>query len=209
MKKTKLLTMMGAVALIGAIGVGSTFAYLTSTTDTVQNTFTLGNVNFDADSGLKESAVERENGVYADADGANIWTVTQNAYTDLVAGEVLYKDPTVTMAEDSQNAWVFAKITNVTNEEAFSAVAWSNDWTDVTAAYKTANNISGDVDYVVYAKKDVIGAGESSTIFTSVTIAGNVTVDSQIPQIEVKAFAVQAAGFTSYSDAIGEVSFGN
>ena len=31
MKKTKLVTMLGAISLIGAIGAGSTFAYLTST----------------------------------------------------------------------------------------------------------------------------------------------------------------------------------
>ena len=44
MKKAKLLTMLGAVALIGAIGVGSTLAYLSSTTDEVVNTFTVGEV---------------------------------------------------------------------------------------------------------------------------------------------------------------------
>ena len=49
MKKTKLVTMLGAISLIGAIGAGSTFAYLTSTTGTVTNTFTVGNVNFDDD----------------------------------------------------------------------------------------------------------------------------------------------------------------
>lgn len=47
MKKTKLVTLLGAISLIGAIGAGSTFAYLTSTTGTVTNTFTVGNVNFD------------------------------------------------------------------------------------------------------------------------------------------------------------------
>ena len=35
MKKTKLVTMLGAISLIGAIGAGSTFAYLTSTTGAV------------------------------------------------------------------------------------------------------------------------------------------------------------------------------
>ena len=49
MKKTKLITLLGAISLIGAIGAGSTFAYLTSTTGTVTNTFTVGNVNFDDD----------------------------------------------------------------------------------------------------------------------------------------------------------------
>ena len=47
MKKTKLVTLLGAISLLGAIGAGSTFAYLTSTTGTVTNTFTVGNVNFE------------------------------------------------------------------------------------------------------------------------------------------------------------------
>ena len=62
MKKTKLLTTLGAVALIGAIGVGSTFAYLTSETGVVKNTFTVGKVQFDTSMGvgLTESEVARD-----------------------------------------------------------------------------------------------------------------------------------------------------
>lgn len=208
MKKAKLLTMLGAVALIGAIGVGSTLAYLTSTTGPVTNTFTVGNVNFDLNNGLKESAVIRstETGLYVDNDGANTWTSDKNEYKDLVAGEVVYKDPTVTMGEDSQDAWVFAKITNA-NDGAFESIARSADWTDVTAAYKTANGITGDVNYVVYAKTEVIVAEESSTIFTGVTMADDITSESVIPTIEVKAFAIQAAGFTSPEAAIAQVVF--
>ena len=208
MKKAKLLTMLGAVALIGAIGVGSTLAYLTSTTDTVTNTFTVGNVNFDQQSGLKESTVKRDEttGRYVDNDGVDTWTSDKNEYTDLVAGEVVYKDPTVTMGEDSQDAWVFAKITNA-NDAAFKSIAWSADWTDVTEKYLEAKEITGDVNYVVYAKKTVISAKESSTIFTSVTMADSITSEKEIPTIEVKAFAIQAAGFTSPEAAIAQVVF--
>ena len=71
MKKTKLVTLLGAISLIGAIGAGSTFAYLTSTTGTVTNTFTVGNVNFDDDpltGGLSESKVARDenSGLYVE-----------------------------------------------------------------------------------------------------------------------------------------------
>ena len=123
MKNKKLLTTLGAVALLGAIGVGSTLAYLSDTTGTVTNTFTVGNVTFDDDdpttkSGLRESKVERKDGVYVDADGAG-WTVIKNDYTNLVAGEVVYKDPTVVMDDKSEDAWVFAQITNTNNAALF------------------------------------------------------------------------------------------
>ena len=204
MKNKKLLTTLGAVALLGAIGVGSTLAYLSGTTGTVTNTFTVGNVSFDDDndlgSGLRESKVERdkESGNYVDADEADTWTVTKNDYKNLVAGETVYKDPTVIMADDSEVAWVFAQITN-TNDNAFASIAWSEDWVKIDSLSK--DNV------VVYAKEKTIAAGEASTIFTSVTMSKDITGETVIPDIEVKAFAIQAAGFESYEDALDQVAF--
>lgn len=211
MKNKKLLTTLGAVALLGAIGVGSTLAYLSDTTGTVTNTFTVGNVSFDDDndlgSGLRESKVERdkESGNYVDADEADTWTVTKNDYKNLVAGETVYKDPTVIMADDSEDAWVFVQITNTnakiadTDKAIFANIEWSKDWVKV-------DKLSTD-DAVVYAKKDIIEAGEASTIFTSVTMSEDITGDTVIPNIELNAFAIQAAGFESYEDALDEVAF--
>lgn len=207
MKKTKLVTMLGAVSLIGAIGAGSTFAYLTSTTGTVSNTFTVGNVNFDEElqGGLSESKVARdaESGLYVDADGANVWSVKENQYKDLVAGEVVCKDPTVHMASDSQDAWVFAKIVNANPD---LAIAYAGDWVDVTDDYKDAKSLT-DIDYKVYAKKDIISRSEHSTIFNNVTVGADVTADTTFTPIKVSACAVQAAGFSTYTAALGEVSF--
>ena len=192
MKKTKLVTLLGAISLIGAIGAGSTFAYLTSTTGTVTNTFTVGNVNFDDDpltGGLSESKVARDE--------------NSNKYEDLVAGEVVYKDPTVHMADDSQDAWVFAKIVN---ENPELTITYASDWVDVTDAYKTAQNLN-NIDYKVYAKKDVISKSAHSTIFEEVTVGNNVTENTTFTDIKVSACAVQAAGFANYTDALAQVSF--
>lgn len=209
MKKTKLLTTLGAVALIGAIGVGSTFAYLSATTQTVTNTFTVGNVSFDGlNGGLTESLVKRgTDGKYVDADEAGVWSVKENKYENLVAGEDLYKDPTVHIAANSEDCWVYAKIVN-TNPDL--AITYSGDWKDVTEAYKAAKNITVDIDYVVYAKKDkVVKSTEvtNSTIFTNVHVGDTVTGGTTFAPITVKACAVQAAGFTSYTDALSAVTF--
>lgn len=208
MKKTKLVTLLGAISLIGAIGAGSTLAYLTSTTGTVTNTFTVGNVNFDDDpltGGLSESKVARDenSNLYVDADGTGEWTVKENKYEDLVAGEVVYKDPTVHMADDSQDAWVFAKIVNANPD---LTITYASDWIDVTDAYKKAQNLN-NIDYKVYAKKDVISKSAHSTIFEEVTVGNNVTEDTTFTDIKVSACAVQAAGFASYTDALAQVSF--
>ena len=217
MKKTKLLTTLGAVALIGAIGVGSTFAYLSATTNTVKNTFTVGNVSFDGlNGGLTESKVERDatTGKYKDVDNEIVdgkvvekWTVKENKYENLVANEDLYKDPTVHIAANSEDCWVYAKIVN-TNPDL--AITYSGDWKDVTEAYKAAKNIMVDIDYVVYAKKDkVVKSTEvtNSTIFTNVHVGDTVTGKTTFNPITVKACAVQAAGFASYTDALSVVTF--
>lgn len=210
MKKTKLLTTLGAVALIGAIGVGSTFAYLSATTQTVTNTFTVGNVSFEGglEGGLTESLVKRgTDGKYVDADEAGVWSVKENEYKNLVAGEDLYKDPTVHIAANSEDCWVYAKIVN-TNPDL--AITYSGDWKDVTEAYKAAKNITVDIDYVVYAKKDkVVKSTEvtNSTIFTNVHVGDTVTGGTTFDPITVKACAVQAAGFASYEAALSAVTF--
>ena len=209
MKKTKLLTTLGAVALIGAIGVGSTFAYLSATTETVTNTFTVGNVSFDGlNGGLTESLVKRgTDGKYVDADEAGVWSVKENKYENLVAGEDLHKDPTVHIAANSEDCWVYAKIVN-TNPDL--TITYSGDWTNVTAEYKTAKKIQDDIDYVVYAKKaKVVKSTEvtNSTIFTNVHVGDTVTGGTSFAPITVKACAVQAAGFASYEDALSVVTF--
>lgn len=211
MKKTKLLTTLGAVALIGAIGVGSTFAYLTSETGVVKNTFTVGKVQFDTSmgAGLTESEVARDtDGKYQkDVDGPNNWKKTEQEYTKLVAGEELLKDPTVHIAADSEDCWVFAKIENA--NEDLSIEYNVNEWEDVTDAYKTANQIDGKIDYVVYATKNIIPTSETvthSTIFNSVKVSKDLASGTEFTPIKISACAVQATGLTQ-AQALAEATF--
>lgn len=214
MKKTKLLTTLGAVALIGAIGVGSTFAYLSDKTGTVTNTFTVGNVQFDEDlnGGLSESAVKKDtNGNYVRDTTKDKWTEDHAKYEDIVAGSTLYKDPTVHIAEGSEECWIFAKIEN---NNANLEIEYSPDWTDVTAAYKEAKHIDGGINYVVYAKTSTIPGNPTeeqrhSTIFTEVKVAGDITGETEFTPIKVSACAVQAAGFANYNaeNLLKEVAF--
>ena len=98
MKKTKLLTMLGAVALIGSIGVGSTLAYLSSTTDEVVNTFTVGEVKITLDETDINDSSKRTD---------------KNTYVDMIPGSSYPKDPTVHVSADSENCYVFVKITGL------------------------------------------------------------------------------------------------
>lgn len=211
MKKTKLLTTLGAVALIGAIGVGSTFAYLTSETNVVKNTFTVGKVQFDESmgAGLTESEVTRdENGKYLkDVDGPNVWKKTEQEYTKLVAGEELLKDPTVHIAAGSEDCWVFAKIENANKD--LSIEYNTAEWEDVTDAYIAANQIKEEISYVVYATKNIIPTSETvthSTIFNSVKVSKDLASGTEFTPIKISACAVQATGLTQ-EKALAEATF--
>lgn len=212
MKKTKLLTTLGAVALIGAIGVGSTFAYLSANTGTVRNTFTVGDVQFDETlgGGLTESEVVKDtDGDYVIKDENKKWTETEITYDDIVAGSNLYKDPTVHIAADSEDCWVFAKVVNT---NAKLTINYCNDWEDVTDTYCRLKRLDPDeLGYKVYAKVDKVEKNttdvQHSTIFDSVDVAANVTGDDDFTPITIDACAVQAAGFETYLDALDAVSF--
>lgn len=108
-----------AVALV-SLSVGATLAYLTATTDTVTNSFTVGNVSFNLNGGLDEAKVNVY-GELVDANGkteaevkANDPTatftpatrVTANSYK-LVPGHEYVKDPTVHLAAGSESCYLF------------------------------------------------------------------------------------------------------
>ncbi|MBQ3062404.1 MAG: hypothetical protein IJD03_01960, partial [Clostridia bacterium] len=97
MKNTKkaLLMTLCAVMLVAASVMG-TMAYLTSTTGVVTNTFTVGKVGITLD----EAKVTE----YGVKDGDT--RVMANTYK-LVPGHTYVKDPTVHVAADSEESYLF------------------------------------------------------------------------------------------------------
>lgn len=108
-RKVLALTLCAA-ALVGASVMG-TMAYLTDN-DEVTNTFTVGNVDITLD----EAKVDGD-GKAITGDGAE--RVDSNEYHLLPGGEY-DKDPTVTVIEGSENAYVrmLVKVTNYSNLKA-------------------------------------------------------------------------------------------
>lgn len=87
-KQTKVLLMLSSAAALVTVSVFGTLAYLTST-KTAVNTFTIGKVSID----LEET----------DVDGDN--DTLKNSYR-LVPGAEYVKDPTVTVIEGSEEAYI-------------------------------------------------------------------------------------------------------
>ncbi|SFB03047.1 SipW-cognate class signal peptide [Acetitomaculum ruminis DSM 5522] len=119
MKKRDLIKVLGTMAVIAAVGVGSTMAYLTDKTDTLTNVFTVGNIELQ----LKESNVvhDSEDG-YLDNDGEVFWTVDFTTdyqygrkngvdYSECAPNEIILKDPTV-FANTSVKSLIYVYLKN-------------------------------------------------------------------------------------------------
>ena len=196
-KKVKALLLVLCALVLFASGIFATLAYLQDTTEEVaKNTFTIGDINITLD-----EAVVDEYGVAADPE--NNRTATEQKYT-VVAGEKYTKDPTIHVAEGSEPAWLYAKVTNGIKELlAADGIEWVEGWTLV----------DGYTDLYVYANQvNAKTQDQDVTIFKSITFDTDVTNDVATEtayngkQITVQGFAIQAKGFATALDAKAEAA---
>lgn len=95
--KKVILTIL-SVALIVTLSVTATLAWLQDTTETVNNTFAVGDINIDL--------VETVGGTSQSAATAD---VTNNGFK-IVPGAVESKDPKIIVKENSEDSFVFVKV---------------------------------------------------------------------------------------------------
>ena len=212
----KALTILLAISLVALLAAGGAIAYLTST-DTVKNTFTVGNVKIVLD----EAEVTKGN------DGA--WTagtdrVKANNYGTVYPGAELPKDPTVHNT-GANAAYIRAEV-NVSNAMNIFADLYPNAPTYPQAGYKdmllkivdalgsgwsivgvTAGDTFtiGQFDAKFILKYDAaLASGESTTpMFTKVIVPTEMQSgrDYLFKEITVTAQAIQADGFASWEAA--------
>lgn len=180
--RKSLLVALCALLLVAASVMG-TLAYLTSTTDVVKNTFTVGNVKITLD-----EAPVGEDG--KEVEGNRVLT---NAY-HLIPGSSYDKDPTVHVDANSENAWLFVKVENgIATIEAGNTIA----------AQMAANGwalVAGETN--VYAYESIVTAGEDYVVFETFEVAGDAdvaAVDGAV--INITAYAVQAENFDTAAEA--------
>lgn len=207
MNKKKLGMTIGSLALVGAIAVGGTLAYLTDTSSQVKNTFTLTN---DLDIILDEAPVD-ENG-----QETTETRVQENIYDDLYANQLLDKDPTVTLTNRSIDQYVFVAVKENSNVNVvkYNTVANEGTWnvytdpdhSDVKIFYQYVDVDTQNVDKV--SNDTTLGYKEGiqlQPIFENVKV-GNVTTatNNDLGNILVGAATIQANGIEA--DAGEEVN---
>lgn len=187
MKKT--LTVLLALVLVIAMSVAGTMAYLTST-DKVENTFTVGKVAITLD----EAKVNE----YGVADNT-VPRVTGNEYK-LIPGHNYTKDPIVHFQPKSEASYLFVKLENGIKD----IVAGTSIEAQITSAPNSWTLLTG-TDNVYYKS---VPANEDDTNAVDYPVFGSFTLKSDAnvaaykdAKIVVTAYAVQADGFTSADEA--------
>ena len=191
MKKTvKILAFVLCAVMLVVGSVFGTYAYLTSQTDTITNTFTVGNVKITMD----ESKVN-EYGVVQGTD-----RVTANTYK-LVPNTTYVKDPTIHVAEGSEVCYLFVKVVNgLAAIEAGTTIEQqmlANGWAKLS-------------DYVYYygATVDARTEAKDVEVFDEFTIRGDADVNSyKNASITITGYAVQKQGFDDAAAAWTGASF--
>ena len=207
LKKAALL-LCSAVLLV-CISIGATVAYLTST-DTVTNTFTVGNVQIKLD----ETDVDI-NGV---KDGDT--RVKANSYK-LLPGHTYTKDPMVTVLSGSESCYVKMTVTFTKANELdaiFAPDGGANlisifkgyDSTNWIAKGNTKDTEKNTRTYEFWYKEAVPATTDNvalDALFDQIVVPGTIT-NAQLATIEgmtitVNAYAIQADGFADAEAAWG------
>lgn len=183
MTKKRIATMATCIALVGAVAVGGTLALLSTKSNDVTNTFTVGagyadNHDLYLDEAKVEHVVTGEN--IGDYEETTAPRVTGNAYNNLVADAKLAKDPQFHIAADCQVAasWIVAKVdgfntdpavttlkfTDVIDDTVDGVVAgnwWKVEKTDGTYKYTKVDGVE-DMGNGVYIFDASLAKGEST-----------------------------------------------
>ena len=191
------LALVGCAILLVAGSIAGTMAYLTSTTETVENTFTVGNVSITLD----ETKVDAYGVVIENED-----PVVKNEYK-LIPGHTYTKDPTIHVDADSEECWLFVKVVNGISDIEVAADATNAANESETIAEQMAAKgwtaVAGAANVYAYSVK--VAAGSNIVVFDAFTIAGNADLDGDPDYsnatITVTAYAIQADGFNTAAEA--------
>lgn len=194
--KKKLLTLaIAGVLAIGAIGAG-TLAFFTDT-KSVDNVLTMGDVKI---------KLEEPNF----AGGVNGGTIS-----DVTPGAPIIKDPTITLEDNSNPAYVRANV-KISATKAGQDFTLTGEEIEQLFAGITYDNTSWFVDdtnkatgeYVLYYKNQLTATDRVANVFDKVTIPntwGNKFTGVSI-NLDVTAEAIQAENFTPVKDAGGMIT---
>lgn len=167
--------------------VGGTLAWLTDKTDTVTNTFTIGDIEI------------------------TLGETTGNSY-DFVPGDTISKDPKVTVAADSEACYLFVNVIEANNEPSGlpanqpKVINYTVDsaWTAVPG-HDGYYYIEVSAEDAATGKSWYVLTDNQVTVNTQVTETIGEVLEADTPTISFKAAAVQRAHIDSVAAAWEEL----
>ena len=194
--KKKTVAILMAIAMICSGVAGATVAWLTATSNTVTNTFTLGDINIE----LTET-VPGENGGTA----------------KMIPGSDIPKDPKVTVKAGSEDSWVFVKVEEKNSLDSYlnyNVKTTAGEWTVLDATlypgvyYREYTATGTDTDYyILQGNTEKTGCVNGYvTVKDTVTKNDLETINESNPQLVFTAYAVQKENITSVTDAWAKVA---
>lgn len=195
---TKTLVAMLALVLLIGCGIGGTLAYLTSKTDEVVNTFTVGNIVIDL--------FEHE---YVDGELTNTEVRSGGNTYKIVPGVNLDKDPTVVVKGDSEDCWLFVKVAEANWPTAALAdgtkkVSYgiAEGWTQLAGVtgvyYRKVTSNTADQSFYVLKDNEVTVSDELTT-----EEVNRIGTGANAPKLTFTAYAVQLEGFNDTTKTEG------
>ncbi len=177
------LVLVLALTLIVGVAGGTTFAWLTATSDTVTNTFTYGDINI---------------------------TLKENTGSDykIIPGVNIAKDPKVTVKAGSEACWLFVKVeeegTFVANKVTYSiADGWTKgDGTKIPANvyYRAVDAVTADTEFYVLKGNDTYPNGVI-TVSDTLTKMEIKSIPTTTPKLSITAYAIQKDGMNTAAEA--------
>lgn len=165
------LLSLSLVLVTMMVAVGGTIAWLTDTTGSIENVFTVGNIDID----LEE---------------------TTGTQYKMVPGNEIEKDPFVTVEAGSEDAWVFVKVVESANLDEFITYEIDGDWTELTegsGVYYREYTAAAAASYPVLAGNKVT---VNDTVTKTMMDALEQTGATQ-PTLTFTAYAIQKTNGTS------------
>ena len=179
--RSKALLLALCAVLLVAVSVLGTMAYLTSKTQVITNTFTVGDINIE----LTE-------------------TKPESKQAKIIPGVDIEKDPKVMVKKDSEACWLFVKVeqtgTFVKDKVTYSVMTGPDDWTKgdgtnipANVYYRAVDAVKNDTDFAVLKDNKIYVSEElSKSDIQSITTQ---------PKLTFTAYAVQKDGMADAAAA--------
>lgn len=184
--KKKILLIVCACALVVALSIAGTMAWLTDKTAAVENTFTVGNIHIT----LAETKTNFK----------------------MVPGTNIDKDPKVTVVAGSEACWLFVKVEKSATLDTYIAYTVDSTWTQgdgtnipANVYYRAQDAIAKDGTAAVYS----VISGDKVNVKNTVTKTDmeNLGVAGATqPKLTFTAYAIQKEGFGTAAAAWAEAS---